>query len=170
MLGERKVCYTGGMKRVVMAFVGVVIGVMMLGGVAFADDDNGSKTDTTQSGGGGCNTTFIGLRPWYAGLAEGKDCEIKPIECPEDGKDCPAMTAFIWGIVTNLLYDMFVIVGYLAIGFLMFGGYTYLLARGDPGRIEKGKKTIIGAVSGLIIAVVASFIVSFIGNVILEGI
>lgn len=163
--------YYGGMKRVMLAFMGIIVGVVMMGGVAFADDvDTGSKTDTTQNGGGGCNATFVGLRPWYYGLTKGKDCEIDEAQYKCDGDDCSKMSSFIWKIVTNVLYDMFVIVGYLAIGFLMFGGYTYLLARGDPGRIEKAKKTIIGAVSGLIIAVIASFIVAFIGNVILEGI
>ena len=150
--------YSGDMKRVLFAFLGVVMGVLMMGGaVSAARFEAGDE----------CTSYFLGMRPWYMGL-ERDGCNVKSVSCPP-GDGCPEMSTFVWGIVTNVLYNLFVIVGYLAIGLLMFGGYTYLLARGDPGRIEKGKKIIISAIAGLIIAVLASFIVSFIGSNVLRG-
>ena len=134
------------MKRILL-YLMIVLGVaMMPAGAVMADD-------------GGCGGSFLGLRPWYQGLTDG-DCEVKI----NQGDD---VSEKVWKIVMNVLFNLFVVVGYLAIGFIMYGGYTYLLARGDPGKIEKGKKTLVSAISGLIIAVLASAIVSFIGGAIL---
>jgi cytochrome bd-type quinol oxidase subunit 2 len=48
--------------------------------------------------------------------------------------------------------------GYLAIGFVMWGGIQYMTAQGDPGKVARGKKTITNAVIGLIISMTASII------------
>ena len=76
------------------------------------------------------------------------------------------LTVLIWGIVLNILNVLFSLVGYLALGFLVFGGYQYILARGDPGKVAKGKKTITAAITGTIICILASLIVSTIIEII----
>lgn len=139
------------MKRILLCLV------MLLGLVVVAPAGNVYAAEDETN----CDKMLLGMKPWYAGLTD-SNCNIKTPE--KDG-----LSNFVWTIVTNVLYDMFVVIGYLAIGFIMFGGYTYLLARGDPGRIEKAKKTLVAAVSGLVISLLASVIVSFIADNILVG-
>lgn len=105
-----------------------------------------------------CEKTLLGLRPWYHGLLDG-NCELKT---PQNDSE---VTPFVWKIILNILVDLFSIVGYLAIGFVIYGGYLYILSDGDPGKAAKGKKTITYAVTGIIISILASLIVNFILSV-----
>ena len=108
-----------------------------------------------------CDGTFLTFRPWYYGLTDGSaSCNLKT-----DFDTKEKFTSFVWAIVLNVLGDIFSAVGYLAIGFLIYGGYMYVLSRGDPGRIAKGKKTVIAAIAGLVICILASLIVNTIVDI-----
>jgi hypothetical protein len=48
-----------------------------------------------------------------------------------------------------------VIVAYIAVFFLLYGGFLYLTGGALPGQIEKARKTITNAVIGLVIAMAA---------------
>lgn len=116
------------------------------------------------SGGCGGSTPFFGLRPWYEGLTESVNgkCEIKT---PEEGAEGEGLASFVWKIVLNILIDLSVLVGYIAIAMVAWGGYLYMFSRGMPDRAEKGKKTLIAAVVGLLIAILASVIMNTIMTV-----
>ena len=62
------------------------------------------------------------------------------------------LTQYIWVIVLNVLFDLVLAVGYLAIGFIIYGGYLYIMSQGDPARAARGKKTLTSAIVGTIIA------------------
>ena len=80
--------------------------------------------------------------------------------------DTDRLRLVVWIIILNVLGMLFTLVAYLALGFIIFGGYLYVLARGDPGRIAKGKRTVVSAVVGLIISILASLIVNTIVTII----
>ncbi len=99
---------------------------------------------------------FLGFKPWYASLCTG-DERTDEIKQPE--KETEVVT-FIWTVVLNVLYDVFLAVGYLAIGFVIYGGFLYIMAQGDPGRAAKGQKTLTTAVIGTILTMAATVIVN----------
>jgi cytochrome bd-type quinol oxidase subunit 2 len=101
----------------------------------------------------GDSQTPLGLRPWYAGLVDG-NCEIDHSQFEGEEK----LQASIWKIVLNVASDILAVVGYLAICFVIWGGYQYMMAQGDPGKVVKGKKTITNALIGLGICMTASII------------
>ena len=70
----------------------------------------------------------------------------------------------------NIVSILSGIVGYLAIGFLIYGGYLYIMARGDASRISKGKNTIIRAIIGLVICIMATVISGLIVNIITSAV
>lgn len=110
------------------------------------------------------NSAFFSLKPWYAGLTvkiNGK-CEIG---APASKDQIPA---YVWTIVLNILFDISVLVGYIAILMVAWGGYLYMFSRGMPDRAERGKKTLIAAFAGLGVAMLASVIMNTI-VVILTG-
>lgn len=97
--------------------------------------------------------SFFGFKPWYAGLTElkGSRCEIgTPTNIP----------LFVWTIVLNILVDISVLVGYVAVLMFGWGGYLYMFSRGMPERAERGKKTLISAAVGLLISILASVIMN----------
>jgi len=49
----------------------------------------------------------------------------------------------------------------VALIFVVYGGFRFTTAQGSPDAISKGKKTIVNALVGLVIAVLASQIVKF---------
>lgn len=56
------------------------------------------------------------------------------------------------------------IAGLVAVGFVVYGGVLYVLSRGEPDKAKKALGTIINALIGLVIAVVAAAIVAFLGG------
>ena len=136
------------LAKVVMGMVAMLgmVNMMMLTSVSAANGD--------------CEPTFLGMRPWYYNLTEGSgdDCQIKQ---PEDGDAIPG---FIFTIVMNVLYDLEMIAGLLATGFVIFGGYQIMMSSGDAGAMARGKKTVTRAVIGLAIAVMAQAITAFIAD------
>lgn len=112
-----------------------------------------------------CEKTFLGLRPWYMNLTdtvtvktddnkEGKEtCIIKSPEVAGEAK-------FVWTIILNISADLSLIVGYVALIFLIYGGFKYILSTGEPQGVSTAKKTITNALIGLAISILATVIVN----------
>lgn len=98
--------------------------------------------------------TFIPT--WYKYL-EGQEvnghCEIAQVG-PED----------IGSILLALVDMLLTLGGIIAIGFVIYGGIQYVLSQGEPDKIKGAQKTVLNAVIGLVIALLATGIVSFIGG------
>ena len=106
-----------------------------------------------------CERGFLGLVPWYSGLEMNtSNCELK------EPSDIPT---FVTKIVLNILVDISLVIGYIAVAMVAWGGYLYMFSRGEPGRAESGKKTLISAAIGLTIALLASVIMRFFSVVLL---
>ncbi|MCQ2571067.1 MAG: pilin [Candidatus Saccharibacteria bacterium] len=101
-----------------------------------------------------CGGHFLGLPAWYDGLIDA-DCKVKTPTKDGTGAD---LRNFIWTIALNIVSMVMGVIGYLAIGFVMYGGIQYMTAQGDPGKVAKGKKTITNSVIGLAITMSASII------------
>ena len=52
----------------------------------------------------------------------------------------------------------------ISVGYVIYGGFKYTLSQGDPEGAKVAKKTIINALIGVVITIVAASIVAFIGN------
>jgi len=55
-------------------------------------------------------------------------------------------------------------VGVLAVGFLIYGGITFVLSGGDAEKVKKAKKTVLYSLIGLALALLAGVIVSLVIN------
>jgi len=115
----------------------------------------------------GCDDSFLTFPPWYRGLTKADCSLVKPKV--DGGVGDIELATFVWIIILNILAILFSLVGYLALGFVIFGGYLYVMARGDSSRIVKGKKTVISALVGLVICILASLAVHTIVTIITEA-
>ncbi len=57
---------------------------------------------------------------------------------------------------------IFGIIGIVAVIMIILGGFTMMTSSGDPGKVKKGKDTILYGVIGLVVALLAVVIVNFV--------
>ena len=70
-----------------------------------------------------------------------------------------------WNIANNVLNLAYAFVWTIAVGFIIYAGIQYATANGDMNKVIKAKNTIIYAVVGLIIVLLAAAITFFITQV-----
>lgn len=109
-----------------------------------------------------CEARLLGIPPWQRGLVqfENGDCNIK------SPADVGGLSQFIWTIVLNVIEMALFVVGFMAVGFIIFGGFQFLTGGSNPGQIEKARKTILNAVIGLAISMAAIGITNLIFRII----
>lgn len=105
--------------------------------------------------------TFLGLKPWwyYLGAEEAVN------GAPDQG--CIAKITNInelWRIGVVVFEDMLVIAAYVAIIFVIWGGFKLMTSQGDPEGIKNGRQIVINSLIGLVIAIIASQVVGFIAR------
>ena len=65
----------------------------------------------------------------------------------------------------NILINVFAsVMGFLAVGMIIYGGFMLLTAQGDPARIKRGKDVVLYSVIGLILVMLAYAIINFVMN------
>ncbi len=104
-------------------------------------------------------TSFLKLPTWYKYL----DSEIVAGKCTPkiDLLQHPGQVGLI---VMALIEILLVISGIVAVGFVIYGGFAFILSQGEPDRTAAARNTIINALIGLVIATMATVIVTFVFN------
>jgi hypothetical protein len=96
---------------------------------------------------------------WYRGLQR-PDCTIK------SPADAGGISTFIWSIVLNIIEIMLQAVGYISVGFIIYGGFKFILGTGTPDTVVKARTTILNAVIGLVISIASVGIVNAVAGAI----
>ena len=85
------------------------------------------------------------------------------VTCGEIG-NCANKTTNIAQGLANIAQIISELIGGLAVLFILWGGLQYITSRGDPSNIKKAKETVTYAVVGVIVAILAYAIVSFVAS------
>ncbi|NCF74986.1 MAG: hypothetical protein GWO87_00650 [Xanthomonadaceae bacterium] len=83
-----------------------------------------------------------------------------PDACLGKARDCGVAEFF--QVLNNVFRLMLGLLGSLSLLFFVYGGFVWLLSRGNTNMIEKGKDIIIGSVIGLSIVLGSWVIINFI--------
>lgn len=113
---------------------------------------------STSTAGAACSQSLLTFPAWYNGLLD-KECELRS---PGD----VGIEKFIFKIAFNVLDIMLQLVAYVAIGFIIYGGFQYITLSSSPDGMTGARKTIMNAVIGLVIAIAAVAVVKLISGVI----
>jgi hypothetical protein len=113
---------------------------------------------TTYAADASCEVKILGIPPWYQGLSSRDASGTCSIDSPKGGD----VSGFIWHIVLNVIEIALYLVGYIAVFFILYGGFQFLTGGSNPSQIEKARKTILNAVVGLVISISAVVIVNLI--------
>lgn len=103
------------------------------------------------------SANLLGIPQWYQYVPLSTDCNINTGAISQKNI-IPILIAM--GIFDIILY----LTGMIAAFIIMYGGFRYLISAGEPQKISAAKTTIINAIVGLVIALVASQIVGFIAG------
>lgn len=68
------------------------------------------------------------------------------------------------GIITKAINLLSIVIGVAAVIVIIIGGFKYILANGDSNSINSAKNTILYAIVGLIISILAQAIIAFVLN------
>lgn len=108
--------------------------------------------------------SFFGLTPWYAYLDGQEDsfgkCVPKLIQGNQNSVTGIDIVLIILAVVDSLLK----LAAMVALGFVIYGGIQYIISQGDPEKTNQAKNTILNALVGMVIALTATALVSFIGG------
>jgi hypothetical protein len=106
---------------------------------------------------GHCEKSFFGLVPWYHYLDLNDKCEVVNFQVLGAKSD---LLLVLLAVVDNLLR----IAGIVAVVFIIYGGIQYITSQGESDKASKAQNTIVNALVGLVIALIAIALVSFLGN------
>ncbi len=90
-----------------------------------------------------------------------------PIVVPSTAAICsPTISGLsdIWLIVAAIVEILLQIAAMAAIAMIIYGGVQYVLSRGQPDKAQQARSTIINAVIGLVLAVTAAALVTFVAG------
>jgi len=110
-----------------------------------------------------CNAggTFFGLVPWYHYLNFTDDgnggCHMANFHLLGSNSD-------LLLIALAILDDLLRVAAMVAVAFVIWGGIEYTTSQGSPDSTNKARQSIINALVGLVIAIMAASLVSFIGG------
>lgn len=127
---------------------------------------------STVAAAGDCEARFLGIPPWYRGLTNERTSPVTGLkECvimsPTDmsGAADDKLRNFILAIALNVIEMAMVIVGYIALFFILYGGFTFITNGSNAAGAERARQTILNAVIGLAIALGAIAILNLIYGV-----
>lgn len=140
------------MKRLVRNWITALLFVTAMGGALGAV----ALPQTTFAA---CNDHLLTFPAWYRGLTD-DSCNIK------SPADAGGLSKFIWTIALNVIELMLQLVGYISVGFIIAGGFTYMTSTGSPDGATRARKTITNAIVGLVISIFSVAIVNVISGAI----
>ncbi len=109
-----------------------------------------------------CDNSLLGLPTWHAYLEKDPNtCEITGPKADDIRFDWEKGIPLVLLALTEIALRLGSLV---AVGFVIYGGFRYILSQGDPEKAKSARQTIINAMIGLVIAIAAAAIVAFIGR------
>lgn len=128
----------------------------------------GISSNPTPSGSGSvaeqCSKTFLGLKPWFAYLPDNAftsgTCNIDNFSLLGGNGENSQLLPVVLAVSDDLVR----IAGLVAVAFVITGGIQYVTSNGEPDKTKRARETIINALVGVVIAIIAASVVSFIGG------
>lgn len=172
---------SAGKARITKAIYAFIVFLFLFSALQFIAPGGISGTKALQAGehpsGKACASDFLGLKPWFAYLpASSFDQTVDSYDSGTQTYSCSITNFSLFGdsatgkksdllpVFLVVIDDLMRIIGLVAVAYVIIGGIQYVTSQGEPDRTKHAQETIINALIGLAIAIVAASVVSFIGN------
>ncbi len=147
-------------KKIILAFLASLSLLMAIPAVA-----NAQTPAPAPSTPGQCpDKQSISFFPaWYDnGLC--KNGQIVPPNAFDTNDSAKSFSMWITILALNIVSMLLVAVGYVSLGFIIFGGFKYITSGDSSSGTAAARKTITNAVIGLVISIMSVAIVRFIAG------
>lgn len=135
-----------------------IFGVLLAGFIMFgAMTLLQSASLFAQSSDSGASTT-TGASPEVKDKVCEKLKELDSTSCAADSDSAGILN----GVIQPILQTLILVIGAVSVVVIVIGGLMYVLSAGDANNVKRAKDTIMYAAIGLIVALIAQTIVSFV--------
>lgn len=107
----------------------------------------------------GCSNGFFGFPTWYEYLSFTSTNGVCNVSSFQFWPPTDFLLIFL-AFLDILLY----ISGMVAVVFVIYGGIRYITSQGNPENTKKAQATIINALIGMVLAILSTTLVNFVGQ------
>lgn len=160
-----------GKGKIVKAIYGLVAFLFLYSALQFFTPGGVGANPAPVAARGGttanqCAKPFLGLKPWFAYLPNDA---FKPGTCDiEDfslfGSTGDGSKSNIFPVLLAITDGLVRIAALVAVTYVITAGIKLTTSQGEPDKAKQARETIINALIGLVMAVIAAAVVSYIGN------
>lgn len=159
-----------GKAKIVKSIYSLIVFMFLFAGIQFMSPGALSANSVPTGAGGSvaarCSKSFLGIKPWFAYLPDAAfasgTCDITNFKffgstgTGEKSQLLPVVLAVVDALVR--------VAGVVAVAFVITGGIKLVTSQGEPEKAKSGRETIINALVGVVIAIIAASIVTYIGG------
>ena len=156
--------------KITKALLGLVAFLFLYSALQFFSPGGISTTSTIPSGSGSvaarCSKPFLGLKPWFAYLPDSafdtanNSCSITNFSLLGDSNT----SSQILPVFLVVADDLVRIAGLVAVAFVITGGIQLVTSQAEPDKTKRARETIISALVGVAVAIIAASVVAYIGS------
>lgn len=115
-----------------------------------------------------CSRSFLGIPTWYAYLnLESSDKDTNCTVLNDNGEPLQGIndiSSVLPKVIIALIDALLRISGVVAFVYVVISGFKFVFAQGNPDKEKQARSALFNAVIGMMIAMSAAFVVSFIGK------
>lgn len=115
---------------------------------------------------GQCSNQSVLFPQWFDGLCKNGNTIMSPRELGGGGGGAQGtadyLSKWIGIIAANIAKMLLTVVGYVSLGFIIWGGFKYMINGDNSNGTVAARKTIQNAVIGLVISIAAIGIINFV--------
>ncbi|MBI3889822.1 hypothetical protein HY312_04615 [Candidatus Saccharibacteria bacterium] len=126
-------------------------------------------SQSTSAYAGTCKgAAIVAIPPWYDNLcgSDGKTLQSPKEFANTGGQDKTGIGKYLTIIAMNIVTILLYVTGYVSLAFIIWGGFKYIISGDSSNGTSAAKTTILNAIIGLIISIMAIAIVKFIAGAI----
>lgn len=108
---------------------------------------------------------MVGMVPQLAWADSGSICNDPEIsEDLKEAAGCSENIKTVDEVANGVIKIVIAIIGVIAVGVMIYGGFCFMMSHGDAARVQKGKHIIMYGLIGLIVSIMAYAIVLFVSG------
>lgn len=97
---------------------------------------------------------FLGFPTWYKYIQDPNDPAMVKVTSIND----------VWLVVAAIIEILLRVAGMVAVAFVIYGGFQYVTSQAEPDAVNKARQTIVSALIGLAISILAAAAVNFVAG------
>ncbi len=109
-----------------------------------------------------CSRPILGIPTWFNGLVKVEEDSSGNFNCVIESPGDYGLSKFIWRVVLNVIDIALRLIAWIAAGMMIFGGFKMITSDGAADKAAQGRKTLLNAAIGLVIAIASVGLVNLV--------